>query len=123
MKERLYTPTGFFTSIGLSPDKMPNPETRLVRLYAGGRAKEIGTRALTEMGYTLTDSADGASIVISDDQVTGKMLISEWIDRYGALGIESVIRSMESRGVPKQIARMLLAEHLIKTNKERMAAK
>lgn len=124
MKERLYTPTGFFVSIGLSPAKMPDPGTRPVCLRAGGRAKEIATRALTEMGYTLTDSAEGAfTVLVTEEQAADKMLISEWIERYGALGIESVIRSMTDRGVPKQIARMLIAEHLVQANKERMAKK
>ena len=124
MKERLYTATGFMASVGLSPDKMPDPGTRPVCLRAGGRAKEIGTRALREMGYTLADTADGAyTVIITDEQAVGKMLISEWIDRYGALGIESVLRSMTERGVPKQIARMLIAEHLVRTNKERMEQK
>lgn len=121
MKEKLYTPTGFMSSIGLSPDRMPDPDSKPICLRAGGRAKEIGARALTEMGYTLSDTADGAYIVcITESQAAGKMLISEWISRYGAFGIESLLRSMQERGVPRQIARLLIAEYLIKVNKERM---
>lgn len=119
MKERLYTPTGFLVSLGLIPERMPEPGQMPIFVRGGGRAKEIGEHAVLALGYELTDRREGAFVLgVRDEDAQGKMLISEWIDRYGSMGIESVIRSMESRGVPRQIARLLIAEHLIALNKK-----